>query len=351
MALNPYTLAAMNDIGYTSMDDPMREAIRRRLDAEAARRAAPLKRQNDRRAAESALRQEMLKKINGQMEGQANTAAARFRRAVPPGVPFEGAGSTTAEGMARRELGNQMALTPGGSDRLRRMQILNAGTSRVDPYADAPEDVARKEAMNKMVGVGAALGAPGRFVTPGEDIGTDEMARIRAQKAMESRKSQSERARIIAGKMESGELPPRPTRQSQNEARFNARLERMRRLQEAQMAPILSAIQAQKGLSPLDQAHANLLQAQADILRGQIGQANGQPAPGAQPPPGAPQGQGGQQIPPGAPAPAPPGFWDVHPNPGFLLPNRPGVRKLRPRRDGGFGLEELTPNPTPIVGF
>ena len=158
--------------------------------------------------------------------------------------------------IAKRKLNDATALRPGSADRLARMQALNAA---------AQEAPAGPNPYEGMVLRGRAR--PGAAASGVSEVsGGDPAARSALQRAFVDRQTigardafsnaARERAREMADKGIA-----RPTREGNNAARREARLQMMQRLAMMQVAPQIAMIQAQHGNDPLKDANANYFRA------------------------------------------------------------------------------------------
>jgi len=184
--------------------------------------------------------------------------------------------------------------------------VLNQLPAGPAPEGDTAFDVARKAEMGKMKLTGGNRhGDQGRStVTSSGDPGMVLRMRELMKENYENRRNskdangqtQPEAARARAADMASKGIQ-RPTRQSQNDARFARRLAAMNAINMTQVAPQVALMQAMHGANPAQSAQANYHNAMADAIRQQMT-----------------QDQGGQAAPPGAPpAQLPPGSVQIAP--------------------------------------
>ncbi len=195
-----------------------------------------------------------------------------------------------------------------------------ANVAQADPYADTPEDTARKAALSKLrlsskvrqTDLGPAAGT-------GEVSGGDSFTRQRMQSLLSgvnqtARKQQGDNARARAKQLADasgayanthpGATPAeiaaygggRPTAEGNRLKRADFMRKRAEALAMSQARPMLEAIAAQHGMRPDQAAQARLHNAQAQLYEHmQQGGVPGAPQAGAQSPqvPGAPAPQPG----------------------------------------------------------
>jgi hypothetical protein len=154
------------------------------LDAEAEARAAPMRVYNDKMAAgigEKEIQSKM--RLDNRM-GLYNRNDAQ-RQPFNPMIQGQAPGGIAATDIARRKLGDYQRF--GAQNGV----VLPITKPRIDPYADTPEDIQRKDAMSNEVHVG---GDGGQRIYQRGAIPPEALAGLKA-KALEDRKMQSDQAR------------------------------------------------------------------------------------------------------------------------------------------------------------